>query len=242
MLFCNWGWAQQEALGGQKGIENTIFSVYDTNSTKSNEKTCSEYFCPGAFDPRWYGKEAETIHYIFSPSGSLLFTMRRDMLAGIILANFLPPKATTLYPSPPPLPSPINPPQLPSYLSSPTHNSTNLLAPSTSPSLNSAATSTFNGLSTSGHPNNILTARTHSKTLYVGVHASFNRSKQISPVSNATFACTTGVANEILGGCSGYVGGMVMRRSQRPSVSPTNCQSLLCRGGGGEKGGGKVPS
>lgn len=109
MLFCNWGWAQQEALGGQKGIENTIFSVYDTNSTKSNEKTCSEYFCPGAFDPRWYGKEAETIHYIFSPSGSLLFTMRRDMLAGIILANFLPPKATTLYPSPPPLPSPINP-------------------------------------------------------------------------------------------------------------------------------------
>ena len=91
----------------------------------------------------------------------------------------------------------------PSYLSSPTHSSTNLLAPKLSPSLNSAATSTFNGLSTPGHDNNILTARTHSKMLYVGVHASLSKSKQISPVSSATLACTMGVANEILGGCSG---------------------------------------
>lgn len=82
MLFCNWGWAQQEALGGQEGIENTIFSVYDMNSTKSDEKTGLEYFnAPGAFDPRWYGKEAEPKYYLFSPSSLLLRKMRCDVLA-----------------------------------------------------------------------------------------------------------------------------------------------------------------
>lgn len=240
MLFCNWGWAQQEALGGQEGIENTIFNVYDMNSTKSNEKPGLENSCaPGLL----IQAGTATKHYLFTRPARCSVRCAAICSPGIILANVLPLKGTIFYPNnlmpPASCQTPLMHPQLPSYLSSPTHNSTNRLAPITSPSLNSAATSTFNGLSTSGHPNNILTARTHSKTLYVGVHASFNRSKQISPVSNATFACTTGVANAILGGCKGYVGGMAMRRSQRPSVTPSHTVSLEWRGGWG---GGGLPS
>lgn len=109
---------------------------------------------------------------------------------------------------------------LPSYrpASSLTQNSTRRLAPRLSPPRSKAATSTFSGLSVSGQLSSMRTARTHSSTLYAGVHASLSRSRQISPLRKAMLACTIGVSKEILGGWRGYEGGIDMSRSQRPSV------------------------
>lgn len=107
----------------------------------------------------------------------------------------------------------------PLYRPSAHHSSTNLLAPTSSPPRNNAAASTFNGESTSGYassPSRI--ARTVSKTLYAGVQASLSKSRQISPVSRCILGWTMGVRKRIEGGACGYVGGMVIVRSQRPSI------------------------
>lgn len=68
--------------------------------------------------------------------------------------------------NPPPLfPNPQSVPHFPSNLSSSTHSSTSLLAPSSSPSLSNAATSIFSGESMPGALSSMRTARTHSSTL-----------------------------------------------------------------------------
>jgi hypothetical protein len=72
----------------------------------------------------------------------------------------------------------------PSYLphGSATAHLTKLSAPTASPLLSSAATSTFSGLSIPGFANMCATASTVFSSVYAGLQLSFRRSRQISPV------------------------------------------------------------
>lgn len=70
----------------------------------------------------------------------------------------------------------------PSHLHSEEHHLTRPSAPTTSPSLNSAATSTFSGLSTSGAPSICHIASIVVAIVYAGVQAVLRRSRQTSPV------------------------------------------------------------
>lgn len=54
-------------------------------------------------------------------------------------------------------------------------------------------------------------------SVYAGDHDVLSRSRQISPVLKSTFGWQMGVAKVILGGASGYEGGMRMSRRQRPA-------------------------
>lgn len=136
------------------------------------------------------------------------------------------PKYPTIYPPPPnthkmlPILLSLPPLQTPSYLppSSAHQHSTSLLVPMTSPPLNNAATSTLSGLSVSGQLSSMRTARTHSKRLYAGVHASLSKSRHISPVDSPIFGCMIGVRKRIWGGRRGYVVGMVMEMSHLPAM------------------------
>ena len=62
-------------------------------------------------------------------------------------------------------------------------------------------------------------ALTHSTIVYVPDQPSFfSKSRHISPVSSDTFGWTMGVEKEMVGGDKGYEGGMMIVRSQRPSL------------------------
>lgn len=54
-------------------------------------------------------------------------------------------------------------------------------------------------------------------SVYAGDHDVFRRSRQISPVLKSTFGWQIGVVKVILGGASGYEGGMRMSRRQSPA-------------------------
>lgn len=106
---------------------------------------------------------------------------------------------------------------LPPHLLSPHQNLTKLSPPILSPLFNSVAISTLNGLSTSGYTSNWCIASNVDVSVYAGDHDVFKRSRQISPVLKSTFGWQMGVVKVILGGASGYEGGMRMSRRQRPA-------------------------
>ena len=93
-----------------------------------------------------------------------------------------------------------------------------LRAPTSSPVLNSCATSTFSGLSGSALVSSWCILVMVLEMVYAGVHAVLSRSRQISPVLKSTLGWQMGVTKRMVGGERGYCEGIEIERSQQPSM------------------------